>query len=488
MTFPTNGLELSSCVVKFALAAAFCSSWVQLQQNSMHPPSNWALYALSMLFSALRVHAYIEVISSDERYPDRTAEFGPRFPAAGMTGYLVPVEYLMLGDPSGCQPLDKADIESFRAHRLLYNNYTRPDRLEQPIPLPWVALVERGGCSFIKKVRAMQKSGASGVIIGDNRPGGLFVMTAAGDTSDVVIPSAFLMQWEYRALKYQALESMASQWAQRQGKSIDFLGRRVPLVAALAQLDTDGSLQSLPSLAVRIFPDELLDWPMLDMIAFLLLGPGIIVLAMYTLWRLRDENDFGEAFRRHPSDTPAPQSAVNNLPKKRFTMLGLSENDPDVCAICLDDFEEGEELRRLPCKHEFHTQCIDPWLLTRKRTCPICKADSCPNVGPVSDIPLPVIIPILPGADGVSLTTSTEETIPWQASSTIPSGTTVTGLTPPTTFATLGPWNGASESSPLLRPLSRRAGRATPILPPPDDEDYQMARELAASFRSQRSI
>lgn len=62
------------------------------------------------------------------------------------------------------------------------------------------------------------------------------------------------------------------------------------------------------------------------------------------------------------------------------------------CAICLGDFERGDRVRVLPCRHVFHLDEVDEWLITRKKLvrpppcplfffaadavqCPVCKAD-----------------------------------------------------------------------------------------------------------------
>uniref|UniRef100_A0A6M2EWX4 RING-type E3 ubiquitin transferase n=1 Tax=Populus davidiana TaxID=266767 RepID=A0A6M2EWX4_9ROSI len=51
----------------------------------------------------------------------------------------------------------------------------------------------------------------------------------------------------------------------------------------------------------------------------------------------------------------------------------LSREDTECC-ICLSAYEDGSELRELPCGHHFHCMCIDKWLCINA-SCPLCKFD-----------------------------------------------------------------------------------------------------------------
>lgn len=47
----------------------------------------------------------------------------------------------------------------------------------------------------------------------------------------------------------------------------------------------------------------------------------------------------------------------------------------ETCPICIVDFEEGDDLRVLPCegRHRFHRDCVDQWLLELSSSCPLCR-------------------------------------------------------------------------------------------------------------------
>lgn len=88
----------------------------------------------------------------------------------------------------------------------------------------------------------------------------------------------------------------------------------------------------------------------------------------------------------HPSERPSeasPNQANLNASHdgnrnergktQPFTLL-LTDNE-DICPICFDEYEDGDILRFLPCRHKFHAKCIDPWLLEASSECPLCRRD-----------------------------------------------------------------------------------------------------------------
>jgi hypothetical protein len=61
-----------------------------------------------------------------------------------------------------------------------------------------------------------------------------------------------------------------------------------------------------------------------------------------------------------------PTSIVDQLLCR--TSEGGPEEDEKECAVCLSRFEQGDLVRMLPSRHEFHADGIDKWLLEKDRS------------------------------------------------------------------------------------------------------------------------
>ncbi|KAJ0715089.1 putative transcription factor C2H2 family [Helianthus annuus] len=65
------------------------------------------------------------------------------------------------------------------------------------------------------------------------------------------------------------------------------------------------------------------------------------------------------------------------LPVVKFSEL---VDPPESCAVCLYEFEAGDEIRQLiNCRHIFHQCCLDRWMDHDQKTCPLCRTTFVPD-------------------------------------------------------------------------------------------------------------
>ncbi|CAF1264560.1 unnamed protein product [Rotaria magnacalcarata] len=66
-----------------------------------------------------------------------------------------------------------------------------------------------------------------------------------------------------------------------------------------------------------------------------------------------------------------PENVVKSMPTERINEHSQLLQNCEQCRLCLRLYQKGERVRRLPCRHKFHIDCIDGWLLHSHCTCPI---------------------------------------------------------------------------------------------------------------------
>ena len=79
-------------------------------------------------------------------------------------------------------------------------------------------------------------------------------------------------------------------------------------------------------------------------------------------------------------DVTVDDELLRLLFEETFVEEVLPVNKPNLidagaqsCSICFDDIVEGESVYDIPCKHQFHLQCLEKWLNRRKDSCPLCR-------------------------------------------------------------------------------------------------------------------
>lgn len=89
------------------------------------------------------------------------------------------------------------------------------------------------------------------------------------------------------------------------------------------------------------------------------------ILRLAHFFLLNDEDD-----DEHPRGLTKEQ--IDNLVTRTYGQASLEGEMGRACSVCINEYAQGNKLRRLPCSHEFHIHCIDRWL-SENNTCPICR-------------------------------------------------------------------------------------------------------------------
>ncbi|XP_066492586.1 E3 ubiquitin-protein ligase RNF43 [Tiliqua scincoides] len=126
---------------------------------------------------------------------------------------------------------------------------------------------------------------------------------------------------------------------------------------------------------VKIEVKEAPEWPDYDL--WILLTVMSTVLVIITIFVIRTRCHSSRTQTNVQEET---LQAISQLATRRYQAhcrqappgdaVSTCSSAP-VCAICLEEFNEGQELRIITCFHEFHRQCVDPWL-QQHQTCPLC--------------------------------------------------------------------------------------------------------------------
>ena len=73
--------------------------------------------------------------------------------------------------------------------------------------------------------------------------------------------------------------------------------------------------------------------------------------------------------QRNPYKKVTTDKAIENIKKVKFN----NSFEQKECPITMMEFEEGEEISELPCKHVFNTEAINRWLKEENYKCPVCR-------------------------------------------------------------------------------------------------------------------
>ncbi|XP_068134504.1 E3 ubiquitin-protein ligase RNF130 isoform X2 [Hyperolius riggenbachi] len=216
----------------------------------------------------------------------------------------------------------------------------------------WIALLQRGNCTFKEKIlRAASHNATAVVIYNNNSNEETVTMTHAG-TGDIV----------------------AIMISESTGREIlSYVERNISVLMAIAVGSRTGT---------KNFSRGSLVFVSISFIVLMIISSAWLIFYFiqkirYTSARDRNQRRLGDAAKK----------AIGKL-TTRTVRKGDKETEPDFdhCAVCIESYKQNDIVRVLPCKHVFHKVCVDPWL-SEHCTCPMCKLNILKALGIVTNVP-----------------------------------------------------------------------------------------------------
>ncbi|KAL0829899.1 hypothetical protein ABMA28_003377 [Loxostege sticticalis] len=215
----------------------------------------------------------------------------------------------------------------------------------EPLPTePWIAVIKRGSCNFEIKVQNAWKANATAVLVYNDRDTTLLEKMKLSTDNGRNISAVFTYKWK--------------------GEEITRLidnGTRVMIgiIKGRTFANVSNNINKTSVLFVSI--------------SFIVLM--VISLAWLVFYYIQRFRYIHAKDRLSKRLCCAAKKALSKIPVKSLKTDDREvQGDGECCAICIEPYKVSETLRSLPCRHDFHKNCIDPWLLEH-RTCPMCKMD-----------------------------------------------------------------------------------------------------------------
>ncbi|XP_007468562.1 PREDICTED: E3 ubiquitin-protein ligase RNF128 isoform X2 [Lipotes vexillifer] len=216
---------------------------------------------------------------------------------------------------------------------------------------PWIALIERGNCTFSEKIQAAGRRNADAVVI-YNVP----------ETGNQTIQMANFGAGDIVAIMIGNLKGT---------KILQSIQRGIQVTMVIEVGKKHGPWVNHYSIFF------------VSVSFFIITAATVGYFIFYSARRLRNARAQSRKQRQLKADA---KKAIGRL-QLRTLKQGDKEIGPDgdSCAVCIELYKPNDLVRILTCNHIFHKTCVDPWLLEH-RTCPMCKCDILKALGIEVDV------------------------------------------------------------------------------------------------------